>query len=174
MNENVNIPGLYGYDDEVDEQELLDAFYYHPNNVIPNGGHSTQLQGITSNPPVSKITHHRSTSPAKLSRQKLYNNKFKSYKPETKNLLLKDYLRIILSILAAVLLLTSISILILSILATSTINSAFAPALNIIQTQIICGFGIFTGAILGMMQIKHYCTNKLDDIDVNCIHDHGI
>ncbi len=84
----------------------------------------------------------------------------------------KNYSHICFTVIIISIILISVAILLLSILTPETINSIFQPALNIVQTQIICGFGIFIGMALGIQQIiNSKFTNTNNNAHEEC---HGV
>lgn len=164
---------------DLDDDEVPDIFIFD-GSTIPNSRTPTQLpvKSSSSNrpPPVrqfgktsansspTKFLATRSNSPSK---QVITGINVVKQKPQKNILSFKDYLKIFSAVLAGIILLSSIALLILSILTPSLINSIFSPALNILQTQIISGFGIITGAVWGIMQIRNHYNNSFDDY--NCI-----
>lgn len=146
--------------DDFDQSEARDIYYYISFKSKPDGLNPTSLPGEGRSPPVTPF--------------KLKKSPEVPIKPKKTVFLFRDYLRICLAILSIILLLTSIALLILSILTPSFINSVFAPILNILQTQIISGFGIIAGGILGVMQIKYHYNDKRDDCNDNVTVDNYV
>jgi len=162
-------------DSDNDCEELRDLFILD-HSTFPNNQSPTQLPGSNMPPPVKGFWNTpRSPSPTKLSIKNAYkNNTVKVSKTIKKTLKSKDYLKIFLAVLGIILFLTSIALLILSILTPSIISSVFAPTLNLMQTQIISGFGIITGGVLGFMQIKNQYNIKIEDYNDSITNNHGI
>lgn len=162
--------------DSDSESEKYDKFIDDPNS-FPSIDKPTRLTG-TPPPPVTSWNNNISLKNCYNNHTNKNNVTFFNEKHNINSLtkstnsygLFKNYLDIVISIILMCIILISITLLMLSILTPETISTLFAPALNIIQTQFICGFGLVIGSILGISLLSTY-NNNIDEQnfdDSNC------